>query len=145
MGVGCGTGLQEYYITPKLMRAKWWDILADGVKWLKANERVLRDVHWIGGDPVGKGGAGAIYGYASAAKGKGVVTIRNSSDKPLKFSEKLSTLLDLPASESGAAVKSQKTVYSHDAEIGKVARVTDALSVSLAPHAMAVVEFELGN
>ena len=145
MGVGCGTGLQEYYITPRLMSPKWWDILADGVKWLKANERTLRDVHWIGGDPVGRGGAGAIYGYASATKGKGVVTIRNSSDKPLKFSEKLSTLLDLPASESGAAVKSQKTVYSHDAEIGKVARVTDALSVSLAPHAMAVVEFELGN
>ena len=145
MGVGCGTGLQEYYITPHMMTSEWWDILADGVKWLKANESVLRDVHWIGGDPVGRGGVGAIYGYASAARGKGIVTVRNSSDKPLKFSEKLANLLDLPASEFGASVKSQKTVYSHDAEIGGVKCVSDNLSASLAPHAMAVVEFEIGK
>ena len=141
MGVGCGTGIQEYYITPSLMHPKWWDILASGVKWLKANEAVFRDVHWIGGDPVGKGGAGAIYGYASAGEGKGIVTIRNSSDKTLEFSEPLAKLLDLPESQKNATVESQKTVYSHDAEIGAVKRVSDALAVKLAPHAMAVMEF----
>ena len=145
MGVGCGTGLQEYYITPRLMCPKWWDILADGVKWLKSNADVMRDVHWIGGDPVGRGGVGVIYGYASAGVGKGVVTVRNPSDRPQTFSGKLSKLLDLTAAQTGAAVKSQKTVYSHDAEIGKVARVSDEFSVRLAPCAMAVVEFDFGK
>ncbi len=146
MGVGCGTGLQEYYITPGLMHPSWWDVLADGVKWLKANEAVLRDVHWIGGDPVvGKGPSGEIYGYASAGKGKGIVTIRNPADKPQEFSGTLANILDLPAAQAGAPVKSQKTAYSHDAEVGKVARASDAFSVRLAPHAMAVVEFELGR
>lgn len=145
MGVGCGTGLQEYYITPGLMHSAWWDILAAGVKWIKANESVLRDVHWIGGDPVGPNGRGAVYGYASAGTDKGIVTIRNSADEPLDFAVPLAKLLDLPKAKSGAAVKSQKIAYSHDAKIGKVKTVADELSVSLAPHAMAVIEFEFGT
>ena len=144
MGVGCGTGLQEYYITPDLMHPRWWDILADGVKWIKANERVLRDVHWVGGDPVDDAG-GEIYGYASAGAGKGVVTLRNPSDRPLAFSAPLAEVLDLPEAEKGAEVRNQRTVYAHDAEIGKVARASDALSVRLAPHAMAVMEFMFGR
>lgn len=146
MGVGCGTGLQEYYITPSLMHPRWWDILADGVKWLKANERVLRDVHWVGGDPVvGKGGVGEIYGYASADGGMGVVTLRNPSDRAQEFSASLAEVLDLPEELANAEVRAQRTAYAHDAEIGKVARASDALAVRLAPHAMAVVEFKLGR
>jgi len=112
---------------------------------VKVGHRFGDDVHWTGGDPVGNGGAGAIYGYASANGTKGVVTLRNSSDKPLAFAECLAKLLDLSASEFGAVVKSQRTVYSHDAEIGNVAHVSDVFSISLAPHAMAVVEFDFGQ
>lgn len=145
MGVGCGTGLQEYYISPDQMHPGWWDILADGVKWLKANEGALRDVHWFGGDPVGEGGRGAIYGYASAGAGKGIVVVRNSADAKLDFSDRLSRILDLPEAASGAKVTSKKVVYSHGAKIGDAKSCADTLSVSLEPHSMAVVEFALGR
>ena len=143
MGVGCGTGLQEYYITPSLMHPAWWDVLADGVKWLKANERVLRDVHWIGGDPVGKGGAGAIYGYASAGAGKGIVILRNSSDEALDFAEPLWKVLDLPETQAKRQVKSRNIVYSHDAELGGVMSLKDVLAVRLAPYGVILVEFAM--
>lgn len=141
MGVGCGTGLQEYYITPSLMHPSWWDVLADGVKWLKANEKVLRDVHWIGGDPVGPDGRGAVYGYASAGEGKGIVTIRNAADEKLVFSGTLAKLLDLPDETAGAKIKSQKTVFSHGVETGAVKSCAETFTATLEPHAMAIIEF----
>lgn len=146
MGVACGTGLQEYYITPSLMHPSWWDVLADGVKWIKANEAALRDVHWVGGDPsADNGGAGAIYGYASADSGKGIVILRNSSVETLEFAEPLWKVLDVPEAQSKRAVKSRKIVYSHDAELGETKSLKDALTARLAPYAVVLVEFELGR
>ncbi len=112
MGVALGTGLQEYYITPSLMSTTWWDILADGVKWIKANEATLTDVHWIGGDPgdghdMQKRGNEPkdIYGYASLGKEKGIVILRNPSNKPQTITATLDTWLEMPAARQGAAVK----------------------------------------
>ena len=145
MGVACGTGLQEYYITPGLMHPAWWDILADGVKWIKANEASLRDVHWVGGDPSADNGKGAIYGYASAGAGKGIVVLRNSSDETLDFAEPLWKVLDLTESQAKRQVKSSKIVYSHDAELGAVKSLQDTLAARLAPYGVVLVEFTLAN
>lgn len=109
MGVALGTGLQEYYISPNLMSKTWWDILADGVKWIKENEQTLTDAHWIGGDP----GDGAdlqkrgnnpkdIYGYASLSKEKGIIILRNPSDKAQTITTSLDELLEMPAKTCGA-------------------------------------------
>lgn len=144
MGVACGTGLQEYYITPSLMHPTWWDILADGVKWIKANEAVLRDVHWVGGDPSAEnGGKGAIYGYASAGAGKGIVILRNSSDETLDFAEPLWKVLDLPEAQAKRQIKSRKIVYSHDAELGDVKSLKNVLTARLAPSGVVLVEFAM--
>ena len=113
MSVASGTDLQEYYITPSLMHKEWWDILAKGVKWLKTNETILVDSHWVGGDPNTQSG-GEVYGYASwkeGAKGsKGVVILRNPSDQPQTFKTSYNKLFELP--EDGK-VNSTKTIYSH--------------------------------
>ncbi len=110
MGVALGTGLQEYYITPSLMSKTWWDILADGVKWLKANEKTLTDAHWIGGDPADgadmqkRGNAPKdIYGYASLGEEKGIVILRNPSDKPQAIKVDLEGWLEMPKSKRGEA------------------------------------------
>ncbi len=110
MGVALGTGLQEYYITPGLMSKVWWDILADGVKWLKANENTLTDAHWIGGDPADgkdmqkRGNAPKdIYGYASLGKEKGIVILRNPTDKPQDITVDLEGWLEMPKARQGAS------------------------------------------
>ncbi len=109
MGVALGTGLQEYYITPELMSKVWWDILANGVKWLKANETVLTDAHWIGGDPADghdmqkRGNAPKdVYGYASLGTEKGIVILRNPSDKPQTVTVDIDGWLEMPAARKGA-------------------------------------------
>ncbi len=112
MGVALGTGLQEYYITPDFMSETWWDILANGVKWIKENEATLTDAHWIGGDPGSghdlqkRGNAPKdIYGYASLGDKKGIVILRNPSDKTQTYALNLDNVLEMPTGEGAKNVK----------------------------------------
>ncbi|HEU4856602.1 MAG TPA: enterotoxin [Rhodanobacteraceae bacterium] len=73
-----GTDLQELYITPSLLTTNDWDTLADAARWSRANAGVLRDTHWIGGDP----GRLDVYGWAAWSPSKAFVTLRNPDDKP---------------------------------------------------------------
>jgi hypothetical protein len=89
---GTGTQLQEMYITPSLLSAQDWDVLAEAAKWSRENATTLEDSHWIGGDPA----LLEVYGWASWSPGKGIVTLRNPSDQPRDFSATLAKILELP-------------------------------------------------
>src|ERR1017187_4175906 len=78
---GTGTQLQEMYISPGLLTKENWDDLAEAAKWSRANAAVLKDTHWIGGDP----GKLEVYGWASWTPAKGIVVLRNPSDKAQEF------------------------------------------------------------
>jgi hypothetical protein len=73
-----GTDLQELYITPSLLTTQDWDVLAESANWSRANADVLRDTHWIGGDP----GRLDVYGWAAWSPTKAFITLRNPDDKP---------------------------------------------------------------
>jgi hypothetical protein len=90
---GTGTQLQEMYITPTLLSPQDWDVLAEAAKWSRANAQVLKDSHWIGGDPAKL----EVYGYAAWSPGKSIVTLRNPSDKPQDYSASIAALLEPPA------------------------------------------------
>ena len=68
-----GTQLQEMYITPSLLTKGDWNALAESAKWSRANADVLRDTHWIGGDP----GRLDVYGWGAWSPQKSVITLRN--------------------------------------------------------------------
>lgn len=93
---GTGTQLQEMYITPSLLSAHDWDVLAEAAKWSRANAATLKDSHWIGGDPAKL----EVYGWAAWSPEKAIVTLRNPSDHPQDFTADLATLLELPAHAS---------------------------------------------
>ena len=89
---GTGTQLQEMYITPTLLSAQDWDVLAEAAKWSRENAATLEDSHWIGGDPAKL----EVYGWAAWSSKKGIVTLRNPSDRAQEFSGSLAALLELP-------------------------------------------------
>ena len=91
-----GVNLQELYVTPDLMTPAAWDALAEAANWSRANADVLADTHWIGGDPA----KGEIYGWASWAKRKGILSLRNPSDQPANIEIDIAEAFELP---SGAA------------------------------------------
>ncbi len=106
---GEGTQLQEMYITPSLLSVQDWNALAETAKWSRANAAVLKDSHWIGGDPAKL----EVYGWASWSPEKSIVTLRNPSDKAQDFTANLSTMLELP-SGSATEFTAQSPWKSHE-------------------------------
>jgi hypothetical protein len=89
---GSGTQLQELYITPSLLKEADWDLLAEAAKWSRSNASILVDTHWVGGDPRWL----SVYGWASWSSQKGILTLRNPSDRPQDFSVDIGQAFELP-------------------------------------------------
>ena len=94
---GSGTALQEMYITPKLLTKADWDTLGEAAKWSRNNADVLKDTHWIGGDP----GRLDVYGWAAWSPRKAIITLRNPSDVAQSFALDVATALELPKGAKG--------------------------------------------
>jgi len=90
---GSGTQLQELYITHASMTPADWDKLAESANWSRRNAAILVDTHWIGGDPARL----EVYGWAAWTPEKGIVTLRNPSDRPQSFSLDVLNAFELPA------------------------------------------------
>jgi hypothetical protein len=98
---GTGTQLQEMYVTPALLTQENWDVLAEAAKWSRGNAGVLADTHWLGGDPRRLD----VYGHAAWSPRRGVLSLRNPSDKPQSIAIDVATAFELPprAAEAYAA------------------------------------------
>lgn len=90
---GCGTQLQELYISPELLTERNWDDLAAAAHWARANATVLRDTHWVGGDPAKL----EVYGWASWARNKGILVLRNPSDSGQVIDIDIGDAFELPS------------------------------------------------
>lgn len=87
-----GTELQELYITPSLLSTQDWDTLAEAAKWSRENAGVLRDTHWIGGDP----GRLDVYGWGAWSPKKSIITLRNPDARVQTAVIDLQRQLELP-------------------------------------------------
>jgi hypothetical protein len=90
-----GTQLQEMYITPSLLTSADWDILAKYARWSRENAGILRDTHWVGGDP----GKLEVYGWAAWSREGWIITLRNPSDHGQTYPLHLRDALELPAGQ----------------------------------------------
>lgn len=93
---GTGTQLQEMYITPSLLTQQNWDDIAEAARWSRTNAAVLKDTHWVGGDPAGL----EVYGWASWSPKKAILTLRNPSDKPQTIAIDPQVVFELPPDAS---------------------------------------------
>jgi len=92
-----GTQLQELYVTPALLRDDDWDIVANAARWARERAGVLRDSHWIGGDP----DAREVYGWAAWAAPLGIAALRNPCDRAQTFVFNPRRDLELPSFDAG--------------------------------------------
>jgi hypothetical protein len=130
---GSGTQLEELYVTPALLNASDWDLIAQGARWSRERASILKDVHWIGGDP----GASEIYGWAGWSPQGWVITLRNPSAHAQTFALNLQKALELP---SGAPEK-----YSARQAFASVAPETistkEIRQIALEPFEVRVLEW----
>ncbi len=97
---GSGTQLQEMYVTPSLLTAKNWDVLAEAARWSRENADVLKDTHWVGGDPAWL----EVYGWASWSERQSILVLRNPSDKAQGITLDVGEALELPRGAGRAFV-----------------------------------------
>jgi hypothetical protein len=129
-----GTSLQELYINPHLLTSDMWDCLATAAKWSHENADVLKDVHWIGGDPE----KGEVYGYAAWNQRKGIFSLRNSSGEKKAFELNLKDIFELPPTEL-TLFKLQNIISSKEQD-GKVVSPDQTFSITLAPYELKIWE-----
>ena len=95
----CGSGMVEVYADYALMNSinggALWGDLAECIKWQAAQEDVLPDVHWVGGNPW-DGSRANVYGWASWNGKKATLALRNPSASAQTFTTTLREALDIP-------------------------------------------------
>ncbi|WP_147093904.1 alpha-galactosidase [Swaminathania salitolerans] len=90
-----GADEQELYVTPALLRPDDWRVLAESAKWARANADILRDSHWVGGDP----GRLEPYGWAGWSPAKSLLTLRNPDRVQRHILIEAGRALELPTGE----------------------------------------------
>jgi hypothetical protein len=89
---GSGVQLQELYLSPELLAKENWDDLAASAKWARTHADVLKDSHWIGGDPAKL----ETYGWAAWTPRLGVLTLRNPSARSATIVVEVQSAFELP-------------------------------------------------
>lgn len=128
---GSGTQLQELYVSHALLSKSNWDLLAEAANWSRRNAHVLRDTHWVGGDP----GKLEVYGWASWSPAKAILTLRNPSDGIQEISLDVGQAFDLPA-EAARRFRAHSP-WKHDRDKGSL------LLVGGQEHAFTLEPFEV--
>ncbi|HVX05527.1 MAG TPA: enterotoxin [Rhodanobacteraceae bacterium] len=129
-----GTDLQEMYITPSLLTPQDWDTLAQAAKWSRANAEVLRDTHWIGGDP----GRLDAYGWAAWSPSKSFITLRNPDDQPQLAILDVGRQLQLPKDAVRSFVVSD--VWRSGGEVPKTLSAGHPVTITLRPFEVLTLE-----
>jgi hypothetical protein len=132
---GSGVGLQEMYVTPSLLTPGDWDVLAEAARWSRANVEVLKDSHWIGGDP----GRLDVYGWAAWSPKKAIITLRNPDAVPRALLLDVGRALELPA--GAARIWRAKSPWASDrAAPARTFEAGRTVEVSLQPFQVLTLE-----
>lgn len=130
-----GSDLQELYITPSLLSGHDWDVLAEAARWSRANASILRDTHWIGGDP----GRLNVYGWAAWSPTRSIITLRNPDDHSQLAVLDLQRQLELPP----GSVQQYRAHSPWQEDAGKPSLALDAAhpqTITLAPFEVLTLE-----
>jgi len=130
-----GTSLQELYINPHLLTPLVWDCLASAAKWSHENTDVLKDVHWIGGDPQ----KGEVYGYAAWNPRKGIFSLRNPSATKKTFRVNLKDIFELPAKQL-TLFRLQNVRFPEARSVRNIVSPGKVFSITLAPYELKIWE-----
>jgi len=95
--IGSGINCQELYLDHTLMDAPRWAFLAKLLKWSRANQNLIADTKWVGGDPLKI----QTYGWAAWSPSKSILTLRNPSDKEVDFKLNPQAIFNLPTGVKG--------------------------------------------
>ena len=135
MSLSRGTGFIELYVKVDSLKARDWDVLADGLKWARRMFPTFKHVRYHGGDPK----RGQVYGYTAWTDRQGYISIHNPSDAPKTYHVVLDKTMGVVG--NGNCRPLLVAGSSANVSLRPVYAVGDGFDVSLAPHDIVVMEF----
>ncbi len=128
-----GVTMYELYVAPDILGEGEWGVLADGLRWARANFDVLKRGELVGGSPL----RSEPYGYVHFAGERGIVAVRN----PGVNAASIAVVLD-PAAGLGAGARELllERVYPTRWIAPRLYKAGDVLTLPLAGYEAAVYE-----
>lgn len=136
MNLSRGTGFVELYIKTDSLSSIDWDILADGLKWVRQVYPAFKHVRMHGGVPQ----KGEVYGYTAWTDNRGYLSIHNPSDRPQIYHITLDRKLGLNPQKRGKYQVSSPVVNLPD-NLAKEYKYGETISLALAPKEVILLDF----
>lgn len=132
-----GQALSELYISPKLMNAERWSILAEVMRFHKENFHILKNASLIGGDPALEN----VYGFVSFTdEGEGIVALRNPSDEPAPLTLTFNKLMGV-SEETFKNTKCTPIYLRSALDTGGYFSYNEKLDMTLHPFEIIILKF----
>ncbi len=104
-----GVMMWELYISPEMLSTAEWDFMAAMMKWSKANEDLLMNTRFIGGNPYER----EVYGYFHEGADQSILIVRNPFVRTRKISFTTDELFRVNKNGSYAAEQLYPLEYIH--------------------------------
>ena len=130
-----GTAFWELYYSYNMFNEAKWRINADALRFIRNNYDVIKTSRFIGGSPTN----GKVYGYSAWTEKAGIVSLRNPSNKPQKFTINLDKTIGTFAS---AQDMKRAFIYPYEAVRDEnLYKYGDSITVDLAPCEVLIMKF----
>ena len=135
MHLSRGTGFVELYIKPSVLQPGDWDVISEGLHWVKAIYPAFRRARMHGGSPA----AGEVYGYAGWTREQGFISVHNPAAEPRTYRLTLDRALGLVPGSGPFRVSSP--LDGDIRGLPSACAVGDTLTFELQPREIRVINF----
>ncbi len=130
-----GTAFWELYYSYSMFNKAKWRINADALRFIRNNYEIIKTSRFIGGSPTN----GEVYGYSSWTEKAGIVSLRNPSEKPQKFTISLDKTIGVFETANDMR---RVFIYPHEAQKDEnLYKYGDSITVSLEPCEVVIMKF----
>ncbi len=136
MSLSRGTGFVELYLKTQALSESDWDVLAEGLKWVRKIFPTFKRVVMVGGNPR----ENVPYGYSGWTLGQGYLSLHNPGAGPREVRVKLDRSLGMQKSDKVYRLTSP--IAGDTDGLAATYRYGDEIVLKLQPKEIRVLEFE---
>lgn len=131
-----GQAFNELYLSYNMLNDAKWNALAKVLTWARENYHILKNVHFLGGDPAENN----VYEYTAWTEdGEGIVALRNPSSEPADVTVTLNKLMGVPETLQDAVRYNVYDDYAPDTQ--KTFSYNQKMDVTLLPYEFKLYQF----
>jgi hypothetical protein len=139
MNLARGTGFVELYITPRNLAVYDWDVIAEGLQWVKEVFPTFARAKMIGGNP----SKNEVYGYTGWNNGIGYLALHNPSGEARDFVCTLDRAFGLQPAEKPERFLVSSPLEGSTRGLPDKVQLGDKMTLRLEPREIRIINFDV--